>query len=308
MHTANGSEHQRDSALLLSVDLEDWHQLVRRRLGIGDWRRIGPELEQQVHTILELLDSLGSRATFFVLGMVARDRPALLEQIARRGHEIACHGDAHQPVYRQTPSEFADDLRAARQAICEATGEVPKGYRAPAFSITGPARSWAFEVLADEGFSYDSSQSVSPGLRGQAGEPPLAPHRIELAAGRALWELPVAGCVVHRLTVPVGGASYWSLLPRAVALRGLREAPDHAGLYIHPQEVAPEPLRIGLPPGIGARRRGQAALRTAQRELARRRTPGMLRAIAARFELIPFGEFHAAISERPSPGAPALPG
>ena len=36
------------SALLLSIDLEDWHQLVRRRLGISDWNRLGPELERQL--------------------------------------------------------------------------------------------------------------------------------------------------------------------------------------------------------------------------------------------------------------------
>ena len=294
--------------LLLSVDLEDWHQLVRRRLGLRDWERVGGELEQQVRALLALLDSLGARATFFVLGMVARDRPGLVAEIARRGHEIACHGDAHQPVYGQTPGEFADDLRAARRAIDDATGELPKGYRAPAFSITGQARRWAFEVLAQEGFAYDSSQAVSPGLRRRTGVEPLEPHPIEISSGQRLWELPVAACVVRRVVVPLGGASYWSLMPTGLALRGLGEAPHHAGLYLHPQELAPNRLRIGLPSGVGARRRAQAALRTAQRELARRRTPEMLRNVAQNFKLIPFGEFHAAISERPDPGAPSLSG
>jgi polysaccharide deacetylase family protein (PEP-CTERM system associated) len=294
------------SALLLSIDLEDWHQLVRRRLGMSDWNRLGPELERQLQATFSLLDSLGARATFFVLGMVAADRPALVAEIAQRGHEIACHGHAHQPVHRQTRAEFADDLRAARGAIASATGRLPIGYRAPAFSITGAARGWAFEVLGEEGFGYDSSQSVSLSVRGHVGQQPLSPHQIELSSGRRLWELPVAACVLHRVAVPIGGASYWSLMPHSLVLRALRDAPEHAGLYLHPQELGPDPLRIGLPPGIDARRRAQAASRTARRELARRRTPAMLRAIAERFDLIPYGDFHARLNERTRAGTPAF--
>jgi polysaccharide deacetylase family protein (PEP-CTERM system associated) len=293
--------------LLLSVDLEDWHQLVRRRLGLADWDRVGPELEAQAGAVLELFDGLGAMATFFVLGLVARARPGLVAEIARRGHEIACHGDAHQPVYRQSPREFADDLRAARRAISEAGGEPPRGYRAPAFSITGPAKDWAFEVLADEGFAYDSSQCVSSHLFGRRADEPPGPHLVTVPSGRGLWEFPVAGCRLHAATVPVGGASYWSLMPQPLALWGLGKAPEHAGIYLHPHELGPDPLRIGLPSGVGLLRRTQAGLRTAQRELARRRTPGMLRSIAEHFDLIPYGELHAALSKRSHAGTPSLP-
>jgi peptidoglycan/xylan/chitin deacetylase (PgdA/CDA1 family) len=99
------------STLLLSVDFEDWHQLVRRRVGAGNWREAGPALARQTDALLSLLDELGARATFFVLGMAARAHPELVERVAQRGHEIACHGDAHLPVHTQTPAEFAADLR-----------------------------------------------------------------------------------------------------------------------------------------------------------------------------------------------------
>src|SRR5437868_321820 len=107
------------STLLLSVDFEDWHQLVRRRVGAEGWDQPGPALDRQTAALLALLDELGVRCTFFVLGMAARAHPRLVHEIAARGHEIGCHGDAHRPVHSQSPSEFASDLRAARTTIEE---------------------------------------------------------------------------------------------------------------------------------------------------------------------------------------------
>jgi hypothetical protein len=47
--------------LLLSVDFEDWHQLIRRRVGARDWEQPGLALARQTHTLLELFDKLGAR-------------------------------------------------------------------------------------------------------------------------------------------------------------------------------------------------------------------------------------------------------
>ncbi len=282
--------------LLLSVDYEDWHQLVRRRVGASNWREAGPALARQTDALLTLLDELHARATFFVLGMAARAHPGLLERIVARGHEIGCHGDAHLPVHTQTPQEFAADLRAARATIEDLTGRTPVGYRAPAFSITN-ASDWAYGVLAQEGFAYDASQHDSPALRDRAVPSTAAPHRLELAAaGDELWEFPVAVWRTSRVSgirIPVGGASYWQALPTPMILHGLGEAGLFAGLYLHPNELDPEPLRALLPKTATIEQKAHARLREAQRNGARRRAPGVLRAIARRFELIPYGEAHA---------------
>ncbi len=283
--------------LLLSVDYEDWHQLVRRRVGASNWREAGPALARQTDALLALLDELHARATFFVLGMAARAHPELLERIVAGGHEIGCHGDAHLPVHAQTPEEFAADLRAARATIEDLTGRTPVGYRAPAFSITASSEGWAYRVLADEGFAYDASRHDSPALRDRAVPATAAPHRLEVGgAGNGLWEFPVAVWRTGRLggiRIPVGGASYWQALPTPVILRGLSEAGPLAGLYLHPNELDPEPLRALLPRAATTQQKAHARLREAQRNGARRRAPGVLRAIARRFELIPYGEAHA---------------
>jgi len=282
--------------LLLSVDYEDWHQLVRRRVGASNWREAGPALARQTDALLALLDELGVHATFFVLGMAARAHPDLLTPIVAAGHEIACHGDAHLPVHTQTPEEFAADLRAATATIADLTGRKPAGYRAPAFSITASSKAWAYEVLAGEGFAYDASQHDSPALRDRAaGSVPstTTPHRIDAS----LWEFPVAVWRTGRTKIPVGGASYWQMLPTPLILKGLTEAGPLAGLYLHPNELDPEPLRALLPAGATRAQRAQGRLREVQRNGARRRAPDVLKAIARRFELIPYGEAHERLDD-----------
>jgi polysaccharide deacetylase family protein (PEP-CTERM system associated) len=274
--------------LLLSVDFEDWHQLVRRRVGVRDWETPGPALARQTDALLRTLDELGARATFFVLGMAARAHPHLLKAIVEAGHEIGCHGDSHRLVHTQTPSEFAADLRAAKATIEDLIGRTPVGYRAPAFSIT-KAASWAYDVLASEGFVYDASQHESPAIRDHAVPISTGPHRID----PGLWEFPVAVWRTRGIKIPVGGASYWQVLPTPVVLKGLQDAGPLAGLYLHPYELDPEPLRALLPVEATRAQHVHARVRETQRNGARRRAPGMLRAIARRFDLIPYGEAHA---------------
>jgi polysaccharide deacetylase family protein (PEP-CTERM system associated) len=285
---------------LLSVDFEDWHQLVRRRVGDRDWERPGTALDRQIDALLSLLDELGVRATFFILGMAARAHPRLVDAVVRAGHEVASHGDIHRPVSRQSADEFAADLAAARRTIAELTGRGPIGYRAPAFSITRECP-WAYEVLAEQGFSYDASQHDSPRVRGRMAPVSADPHRLWLTAERSLWEFPAAVWHVGGLPLPVGGASYWAVMPRAVVLHGLTRAGCFPGIYLHPHEFDPAPLRAGLAPQAGVAQRAHARVRAAQRNNARRAAPEVLRAIARRFRLIPYGEAYVQLSD----GTPA---
>jgi polysaccharide deacetylase family protein (PEP-CTERM system associated) len=281
--------------LLLSVDFEDWHQLVRRRVGATGWEQPGPAVARQTDALLALFDGLKLKATFFILGMAARSHPAEVQKIAARGHEIGCHGDQHIPVHTQTPDEFATDLQKARHTIEQLTGRKPSGYRAPAFTIT-QSSAWAYDVLADEGFLYDASAHDTPAVRDRPDAATRGPHQLDLADGRSLWEFPVAVWHAGGRRLPIGGASYWALMPRSAVLRGLTEAGPYGGLYLHPQELDPKPLKAQLAPGSPRRARIHAGARAAQRNTARRRAPTMLRAIAERFEVIPYGEAYAELA------------
>jgi Domain of unknown function (DUF3473)/Polysaccharide deacetylase len=96
------------------------------------------------------------KATFFVLGWIAERYPGLVRRVQKEGHEIACHGYAHKRIYTQSKEEFRQDVKRAKSILEEITGNEVMGYRAPNYSITNKSR-WAFEVLIEEGFKYDSS-------------------------------------------------------------------------------------------------------------------------------------------------------
>jgi peptidoglycan-N-acetylglucosamine deacetylase len=279
------------SELLISVDFEDWHQLVRRRVGAATWREPGPALDGQTRALLALLAELDVKATFFILGIAARSHPHLVEEIAAHGHEIGCHGDEHHPVHSQSREEFTADLNRAIGTIERLTGSRPLGYRAPAFSIDDRCP-WAHEVLAAEGFAYDASEHDSPRVRAAGTAAGRAPYRLELPDGE-LWEFPVAVWHLRGRRVPVGGPSYWATIPIPLVLRGLRDAGPMAGLYTHPYEFDPQALSPLLPNGTPPGERLHAQLRALQRNIARRRAPLVLRAIAERHRLIPYGEAYA---------------
>jgi len=256
--------------LLLSIDFEDWHQLVHRRLGFEDWDRRHAALERQTAQLLELLDELEARATFFLLGMTTAKYPDLVAEIVRRGHEPASHGYAHLRVYDQTRDEFRADVERARETIEAAAGRPPLAYRAPAFSINRRTP-WAYEVLVEAGLRYDSSQFDSPRIPDRLGGIPKEPYRLG-----ELWELPVAG-----------GGSYWRVLPP----RGLHEL---AVIYFHPYEFGPR-LRTELPPGAALKQRLAAAKVAAWRNAGRSLVERRLRQIAQTHRLVSYHQAYGDI-------------
>lgn len=285
-------------AAILSFDLEDWHQLVQRSLGLGDDGPAGSALERQMEAVLALLDELGASATFFVLGMTARRYPDLVREVAARGYEVACHGEAHQRVYAQTADEFRLDVESCAALVEELAGSRPEGYRAPAFSINRETP-WAYDVLCDLGFRYDSSQYDSPVVPKRLGGVPDEPYRLDLGSGRELWEYPVAVWRVAGRVVPVGGGAYWQLLPSSVLLRGLRErAGSYPVLYFHPYECDPLPLRAELPASLPVGTRLRARSRQLRRNVGRRRVVPRIRTMARHFRLVGFKEAHGEVVGR----------
>lgn len=286
--------------LLLSFDFEDWHQLVHRRLGRPDWDSPGDALERQTGAIFDLLEELDAKATFFVLGMTAERYPDLVREIAGRGHELACHGYAHELVHTQTPDEFRRDVERGADVIERLGGRRPLGYRAPAFSITRDTP-WAYETLAELGFRYDSSQYDSPRIPGRIRPVPTTPYRLRLPSGRELWEFPITVWRVRGRSVPIGGGAYWRVLPAPILRRALRQVADENDfpvLYFHPYELDPRPLRVALPESPTPRQRLLAALKSVQRNPGRRRVADRIRTIGREFPLVSYEEAHGEVVER----------
>jgi polysaccharide deacetylase family protein (PEP-CTERM system associated) len=285
---------------LLSIDLEDWNQLAGRQLNADGWEKPSVAFERQVDSVLALLDSLDAKATFFVLGMTAQKHHFLLRQIAAAGHPLACHGYSHEPIFKQTEDRFREDVRSCIDLLGEAAGVRPRGYRAPAFSMN-PSTPWAYEVLADLGFQYDSSQNDSPRIRNRLKPPHRGPFDLVLPSGRILREFPLAVSELGPVSIPVGGGTYWRVLPAALIKRGLRQLSEQGAdpaLYFHPYEFDSDGLRAPHGPS-----RFAALLLELRYNLRLSAIARLLTSLSAEFQLQPYED---CLDERPRFGSATL--
>ncbi len=204
------------------------------------WDSLPSRVGESTRRLLDLFDRTGSRATFFVLGWVAERHAKLVREIADRGHEVACHGYAHDLVYDLGPQRFREDLRRARAAVESATGLGLHGYRAPSYSITR-ASLWALPILVEEGFRFDSS--IFPIRHPRYGIPDFVRHPVNLDLGGArLQEFPLTTLRFGRLNFPLAGGAYLRFLPGALFRLGFRRltgAGEPTVLYLHPWEIDP---------------------------------------------------------------------
>jgi polysaccharide deacetylase family protein (PEP-CTERM system associated) len=228
----------------LSVDVEEYYHAAIFRNGIRTLPRqtFESRVEGSMDQLLSLLKRHHSKGTFFVLGEVAAAHPALVRRIADEQHEVACHGDRHEDVNRQHPREFRLDVRRAKAQIEDIVGEPVTGYRAPNFSI-GPAQSWAFEILAEEGFHYDSS--LHPIHHDRYGQPnaPRFPYQVWGNGVSSLTEFPIGTARVMGMNLPIGGGGFFRLLPFPLIRLGIRRVnlreEQPVMFYLHPWELDP---------------------------------------------------------------------
>jgi len=222
--------------------------------------------------------------------MCAKNYPAVVSDIASRGHEIASHGTAHAKVHTQTPDTFRRDLEASIGLLEDLCGRRPVGYRAPAFSMNRDTL-WAYDVLAELGFRYDSSQYDSPRVPRRLEGIPGDAYRLRLDSGRELWEFPIAVWRRGRRALPIGGGGYWRVVPSRLLLRalhGVKQSSAYPALYFHPYEFDPSPLRAELPRSAAPRQRLKVASRSLYRDPGRRRTITQLGRVAREFPLVTY--------------------
>jgi polysaccharide deacetylase family protein (PEP-CTERM system associated) len=230
----------------LTIDVEDYYQVsaFESLVGHSRWDDYPSRVISNTNKILELLQEHGVSATFFVLGWTARKFPKLVQRIQEMGHEVACHSLHHRLIYTMTSAEFREDTRIAKDILEQITGRNIRGYRAPSYSITRDSL-WAFDILEELEFAYDSS--IFPIHHDRYGIPnaPRFPHRLE---GRNLMEFPLSTAKLCGLTIPVAGGGYFRLFPYHItkmALHGINHVESKPFIfYLHPWELDPAQPRM----------------------------------------------------------------
>ena len=226
----------KEARLPLSIDWEDWFQLCCPPFDEPQaLDRFECRLPLATERTLEFCRDLGVTATWFCLADQARRHPGLLRAIAGQGHRIGLHGLTHRRVFLVDRSTFRAELETGRKILEDIIGAPVQGFRAPEWSLRGPAVDFWKEVQGT-GFRYDSSRAPLAYL-GSTDWPRRAQQLQE-----GFWECPPPVAGLGAATIPLWG---WGmrLLPEAWLRSRIRNLARHGAgtpLVLHPWELDEE--------------------------------------------------------------------
>lgn len=258
--------------LAVTVDVEDWYHIpsvsgspFSRFRDIDEffakWNRRYDYLTEPTKRVLDMLDELNIRATFFVVADVTEHYPGLVQQIAAKGHEIACHGLHHackidpktkEPLMGQ--EEFEERTRKAKEMLEKVSDQKVGGYRAPAGYVAG----WMLDSLEKIGFTYDSSVSANSfynksdsQLKGVSTKP-YFPRKSKLEPGKArkIIEFPWPFFNLASFKFPTGGGPMLRFFGARYIMQGLKQSLKRGDtlVYFHPIDISNEEFPSSLLP------------------------------------------------------------
>ncbi len=235
--------------ILITVDVEDWYQVENLRPWFppDSWDSVTSRVEQNTHRLLDLLDAYDHKisATFFVLGWVALRYPALVREIAQRGHEVASHGFGHMLNNRMKKDDLIDDLQRSKKMLEDLTGQLVEGYRAPSFSVDDDI----LKLIRECGYRYDSSYNSFErhGRYGTISTDEAIQNGIALQMAGGIEELPVSNLSLAGQTIPWGGGGYFRFFPPRIFAAGVKRILERGNaylFYLHPWEIDPDQPRV----------------------------------------------------------------
>ena len=292
----------------ISLDLDDLWTYLRTR-GDPTWEARPSYLPLFIPQVLEILDRLEHRITFFIVGFDA-DREVNLpyfRAMADAGHEMANHSFHHETWFQLLPTDrLEQEISQAEGAILRATGQRPTGFRGPGFTWSPQL----LEVLAGRHYVYEASTLptfIGPLARayliGSArlnheerarrgalfgafsdGFRPNKPYRWQLASGRRMLEIPVTTMPVTRVPFHMSYLLYLSAFSPALMRTYLRTAIGACKLFnvepsflLHPLDLLGGDLvpQLSFFPGMNL-----------PTERKRQLTVEVLQILASEFELV----------------------
>lgn len=233
---------------ILTCDVEEWFHLLDcdATRTENEWKNYEVRIYDNVEHIFRVLEDTNTKATFFIIGWIAKTYPDLVKKIAEK-YQIGCHTMNHQLVWQQTPEEFKADVEEGVKMLEDITGKKVECFRAPGFSIR-ESEAWAFEILAELGIKYDCS--VFPAAHAHGGMPsyPKAAPGIIEYHGVQMKEFPVGFKTIAGKHIMFSGGGYFRLFPYPLIKKWTKESADYLLSYIHPRDLdAGQPMIKSLP-------------------------------------------------------------
>lgn len=296
----------------VSLDLDNLWSYLKIH-GDAAWAHRPTYLPRLVPLALDVLAEVGLTITVFVVGADADDprNVPCLRRLAEAGHEIGNHSYEHESwLHLYDRAALEREIVRAEQAIANATGRTPRGFRGPGFSWSPDL----LEILAARGYLYDAStlptwigplarwyyfrtakigaeeRKQRAGLFGAFGDArrPLKPYLWRTPAGHELLEIPVTTVPLLRTPFHLSYLLYLSQVSESLmlaylrlALRLCRATGTPPSFLLHPLDVlsGEDVPDLQFFPGMNL----PAAKK---RELFRR----VLWEISRQFEVVPLGQ------------------
>ena len=232
---------------ILTFDIEEWFHIIHKYPEdiLDKWDNYEVRIHKGMDKILQVLSENDVKATFFVVGYIARKHPEIIKRIHDLGFEIAAHSDMHKAAYKQSREEFKLDLSDCMNSIENITGEKVISYRAPAFSIK-KENVWAFEVLNELGIEYDASIFSAKRDDGGFDDFELSTPLIIKYNGISIKEFPMSIDTFMGRKFVASGGGYFRFFPYWFIAKLLKDA-DYTMTYFHPRDFDPsQPILDGL--------------------------------------------------------------
>jgi len=233
---------------ILTFDVEEWFHLLDfdATRTEAEWGKYEVRIYENVDRILDILERTNTKATFFIIGWVAKTYPDVVKKIAAK-YQIGSHTMNHQLVWQQTPEEFRRDVENSVKLLQDITGQQVECFRAPGFSIR-ESEAWAFDILADLGIKYDCS--IFPAHHAHGGMARYgAPMPSLIKHGNVtMKEFPVATKTIMGKKIIFSGGGYFRLAPYWLIKKWSKESGEYLLSYIHPRDLdGGQPMLDGLP-------------------------------------------------------------
>jgi polysaccharide deacetylase family protein (PEP-CTERM system associated) len=207
---------------IVTVSVEEYFQShdLASQVRYKQWDVFESRIEPSIDRTLGFFAQHGVHATFFIAGWTAERHPGLVPRIVAAGHEVASAGYSPRRSARSTAASFRNDLRLARDLLESQGANRILGYRASHWLEPGDL--WMLDVLAEEGYRYDSS--INPVLRRFADHPELSRVGVHRhATGDAtIVEVPISTISLAGVRVAISGGNYVRQLPHTLLKQAVR--------------------------------------------------------------------------------------